>query len=241
MDQGTHKHRWFRTLSRVFAIGDIHGCYTALQALLQDVPLTPQDRLITLGDYVDRGPDSRKVVEWLIGETRAGLCIPLRGNHEIMMLDALRGQMPMQHWLQFGGLDVLKSYAPEDRAGTPDDIPIEHLRFLDQELLPFYETDTHIFVHACLDPQLPLPKQNPGMLYWERFDMLLPHHSGKIVVCGHTSQKSGVPNDKGFGICIDTWVYGRGWLTCLEVATGQFWQANQNGESRTGWLAAPVT
>jgi serine/threonine protein phosphatase 1 len=56
------------------------------------------------------------------------------------------------------------------------------------------------------------------------------------MVCGHTAQKSGEPLNLGWAVCIDTWVYGRGWLSCLEPATGRVWQANQRGEHRTGWL-----
>ncbi|HWL11062.1 MAG TPA: metallophosphoesterase family protein [Planctomicrobium sp.] len=228
-------------MSRVFAIGDIHGCYTALQTLLKAVPLTPQDQIITLGDYVDRGPDSRRVVEWVMEQTELGRCLPLRGNHEVMMLEALQGRMPMEHWLQFGGRDALKSYSSDGRTLDPDQIPIEHLRFLDQKLLPYAETETHLFVHGCLDATLPLSAQYPATLYWERFEKIEPYPSRKAVVCGHTAQKNGIPNNRGFAVCIDTWVYGKGWLTGLDVATGQYWQANQQGDSRTGWLAAPTT
>ncbi|SFI80531.1 metallophosphoesterase family protein [Planctomicrobium piriforme] len=226
---------------RLFAIGDLHGCYTALQTLIETVPITPQDLIITLGDYVDRGPDSRHVVQWIMDRSARAECIPLRGNHEIMLLDALKGRIPMQHWLQFGGDTVLKSYAPPGRAGMPEDIPVQHLRFLDRELLPFYETKTHIFAHACPDDQVSMRQQTDDALYWARFDNIQPHVSGKTVICGHTAQKSGVPLNRGFAVCIDTWVYGKGWLTCLEPATGQYWQANQQGESRSGELEEPVT
>ena len=70
------------------------------------------------------------------------------------------------------------------------------------------------------------------MLYWERFDDPAPHESGKFMVCGHTSQKSGLPARNGNAICIDTWACGGGWLTCLNVETGELWQANEAGETR---------
>ncbi|HEY9796072.1 MAG TPA: hypothetical protein V6D30_10555, partial [Leptolyngbyaceae cyanobacterium] len=63
-----------------------------------------------------------------------------------------------------------------------------------------------------------------------------PHCSGKIMVCGHSSQKSGVPLNVGHAICIDTWVYGKGWLTCLDVTSGRVWQANQAGQQREAWI-----
>ncbi|WP_437229940.1 metallophosphoesterase family protein [Planctomicrobium sp. SH661] len=218
----------------LYAIGDIHGCWTALQTLLDFVPVRPDDLVITLGDYVDRGPDSKAVVQWVMDASAAGECLPLRGNHEIMLLDALAGRMSLPTWLRFGGQEALDSYAPGDQPGQPEDVPIEHLRFLERELLPYYETRTHIFVHATASPHLPLAQQSEESLYWDRFDTLKPHQSGKIVICGHTAQKSGLPVNVGYGICLDTWAYGEGWLTCMNVDTGEYWQANQAGKTRTG-------
>jgi serine/threonine protein phosphatase 1 len=74
------------------------------------------------------------------------------------------------------------------------------------------------------------------MLYWESFDNPPPHASGKIMICGHTSQKSGRPRGLGHAVCIDTWAYGQGWLTCLDVGSGKYWQADQQGETRWDWL-----
>lgn len=222
---------------RLLAIGDIHGCYRALTTLAEAVPFREDDRLVTLGDYVDRGPESRQVIEWVMDQTRAGRCVPLRGNHEVMMLAALRGQMPLKHWLGFGGREALDSYASvPGRRGTPKDVPLEHQDFLLHELRPFYETEAHMFVHAGLAADVSLALQSDQDLYWSRFEWIGPHVSGKTVICGHTAQKSGLPGNAGHAVCIDTWVYGKGWLTCLDVATGQYWQANQQGTTRTGRL-----
>jgi serine/threonine protein phosphatase 1 len=221
---------------RLLAIGDIHGCYDALRTLVDFVPISADDMVVTLGDYVDRGPDSKQVIEWVMERTGRGQCIPLRGNHEVMMLDALRGQIPMQHWLQFGGDMAIHSYAHAQGRGRVEDIPIEHLRFLDRELLPCYETAQQIFVHATLAAQRDPADQPPLNLYWERFENMEPHKSGKTVICGHTAQKDGKPKNVGYAICIDTWVYGKGWLTCLDVATGEYWQSNQRRETRRGRL-----
>lgn len=226
-----------RSTMRLYAVGDIHGCYRALTTLAESVPIQASDLIITLGDYVDRGPDSKQVVEWVMTRAQRGECIPLRGNHEIMMLGALKGELPMRQWLQFGGQEVIESYARDGGRGVIEDIPIEHLRFLDRGLLPYYETESHIFVHATLAPHLPLARQPDHSLYWERFDNMAPHMSGKTVICGHTAQKSGVPLNVGYAICIDTWVYGDGWITCLDVESGQYWQANQAGQTRSDWLA----
>jgi serine/threonine protein phosphatase 1 len=74
------------------------------------------------------------------------------------------------------------------------------------------------------------------MLYWEHFRNPPAHVSGKVMVCGHTPQKSGRPRSIGHAICIDTWVYGKGWLTCLDVESGKYRQANERGETRSDWL-----
>lgn len=219
----------------LYALSDLHGCWTALETLLKRSPIQDDDLIIALGDYIDRGPDSRQVLEWIIERTARGACLPLRGNHEVMLVEALRGTAAMKAWLQFGGQEALDSYAHHGR-GRPEDFPAEHLRFLEEQLLPGYETETHLFVHATLEPHLPLNQQPDDALYWNRFETLQPHDSGKIIICGHTAQKSGVPASKGYGICLDTWVYGRGWLTCMNVLTGEYWQASQAGEFRQGTI-----
>jgi serine/threonine protein phosphatase 1 len=192
--------------------------------------------LVTLGDHVDRGPDSRAVVDWLIERWRLGTLIPLRGNHELIMLEARMSDGLRNSWLSFGGDETLASYAMPGTAGSLDDVPEEHWDFFERSCRDYYETDTHFFVHANADPNLPLDRQSQQMLFWEKFNDPLPHASGKIMVCGHTAQKSGMPKNLGHAVCIDTWVYGDGWLTCLDVASGQFWQANERRESRRGRL-----
>jgi serine/threonine protein phosphatase 1 len=220
----------------LLAIGDIHGCFTALETLAAAVPFSADDLLVTLGDYVDRGPDSRAVVDWLIERWRLGTLIPLRGNHELMMQEARVFKGLWNTWLSFGGDATLASYAPPGRDGRFDDVPEEHWEFFERSCRDYYETETHFFVHANADPQLPLDKQSAPTLFWEKFYDPPPHVSGKIMVCGHTAQKSGLPKNLGHAVCIDTWVYGDGWLTCLDIATGRFWQANQKRESRRGNL-----
>ncbi len=224
-----------------FAIGDIHGCWDALETLLEQAPISQDDQLITLGDYIDRGPDSARVLQWVIDEYELGRCVPLRGNHEVMMLASLEGQMNSVHWLTCGGQQTLESYRPSEQKREPNfqDVPTDHILFMKHQLKPYFETDTHLFVHASVYHGSSLEEQNEHTLYWDRFDYIGPHISGKIVVCGHTSQKSGQPANRGHAICLDTWVYGRGWLTCLELETGQYWQANQEKQFRTDWLEQP--
>lgn len=221
-----------------YAIGDIHGCWTALETLLEQVPIDGEDTLITLGDYIDRGPDSASVIDWLIDLSQQGRCIPLKGNHEVMLLAALDGSMEAEHWLACGGEETLESYLPKKLKRKPQltDIPGEHQLFMQHHLSPYHETESHIFVHAGLFHGYPLEDQDEYTLYWDRFYDIAPHESGKVVVCGHTAQKSGRPANNGHAVCIDTWVYGKGWLTCLEVESGRYWQANQKGKHRSDWL-----
>jgi len=224
---------------RLLVIGDIHGCFRALLNLVQFANITENDTLITLGDYVDRGPDSKSVVEWVMQRSRAGNCIPLRGNHEIMMLAALQGEMPLPQWLQYGGEQALKSYSIDGMAGSPDDVSQEHVQFLTHELIDYHETKTHLFSHAGFLANVPSHQQSNHDLFWERFDLVAPHMSGKTIICGHTAQTTGTPANKGYAICVDTWIYGRGWLTCLDVHSGDYWQADQQGHRRMDRLGPP--
>ena len=114
-------------MARHLAIGDIHGCITALQSLKDFVGFRSDDVIVTLGDYVDRGPDSRAVVDFLIelGETHNH--VALRGNHEIMMLDSREVNSWYESWVGYGGAETLLSYAsPEGGTGSFADIPAAH-------------------------------------------------------------------------------------------------------------------
>jgi serine/threonine protein phosphatase 1 len=223
---------------RTLAIGDIHGCSQALRALLDAVKPGPDDWVITLGDYVDRGPDSYGVVEQLLALHRTGRLIALRGNHEEMMLQARNGRDDLKFWLSCGGKEAMASYSPLGDAGKLGDVPDEHWHFLERVCIDWHETDTHIFVHANAYPDVPMNEQPGSMLRWEAIgrENSAPHYSGKVLVCGHTQQRSGLPLNLGHAVCIDTWAYGNGWLTCLDTATGRIWQANQAGRVRMLWL-----
>lgn len=225
------------TEGRIIAIGDVHGCSAALAALVRAIAPTPLDTLVFLGDYIDRGPDSRGVVEQVIG--LAGRCsvVPLLGNHEEMLLAALEGHSELRYWLKFGGTEALASYGyragPEVRpADLRALIPAEHLRFL-KGCRDYFETVRHVFVHAYYEPDRPLHEQSWGGLRWASLPITpKPHCSGKVAVVGHTPQRSSELLDLGFLKCIDTLCHGGGWLTALEVCTGKVWQANMAGEMR---------
>jgi len=220
-------------MPRLLAIGDIHGCSKALDTLLQFVRPAPEDQIVTLGDYIDRGPDSRGVLDRLIALRATGRLIALRGNHELMMIGAATSFSAQEFWLAVGGREALASYGP----GGLQDIPDEHWRFVEKHCVDWHETDRHFFVHANAMPDLPLSEQPSEILHWDIVSPRTPpHESGKIMICGHTEQLGGWPLALPHLICIDTWCYGGGWLTCLDVGSGRIWQANQNGETRMGYI-----
>jgi serine/threonine protein phosphatase 1 len=216
---------------RLFAIGDIHGCSTALARLGSELQYRPDDVVITLGDYVDRGPDSRGVIEYLLALPERCQLIALRGNHEVMMLESRTNRAMLAGWVGCGGEATLASYG----CRSFDAIPANHWRFL-EATRTYHETERDFFVHANAYPDFDLADQPDYMRYWEHLSYPAPHQSGRRMICGHTSQKSGHPLDLGHTVCIDTFAHGGGWLTCLEVRTGIYWQANQKGQLRTGAL-----
>lgn len=213
-------------MQRIFAIGDIHGCYEPFDLLLKTINLKPDDILVTLGDYIDRGPDSRMVIERLIELSKTHNIQCLRGNHEQMMMDAREGGEPYYEWVEVGGRSTIKSY------GGIDKVPALHWDFMEKQCIDCWECDTHFFVHGNVYPELALADQPLHELYWGRFYNVGAHVSGKIMVCGHTSQKNGRVRNLGYAVCIDTYVYGGQWLSCLNIGSGEIYQADIDGESR---------
>ncbi|WP_254507144.1 metallophosphoesterase [Anatilimnocola floriformis] len=218
--------------ARTLAIGDIHGCHVAFQTLLALVKPTAEDTLIILGDVVDRGLDTKACIEEILRLQDECLVISIMGNHEEMMRDSIQKSFMMEMWLQFGGDAVLQSYG-----GGIDKIPPAHLKWL-SHLRPFYETPKEIFVHAKLDPWLPLGQQGDYDLRWKKLEGNEPAHmSGKRSVCGHTPQKDGYPLSFDGWVCLDTNCCRGGWLTCLDVTTDHVWQTNEAAQFREFELA----
>jgi serine/threonine protein phosphatase 1 len=215
-------------MARHLAIGDIHGCITSLSTLVEFVDPRPDDTIVTLGDYVDRGPDPAAVVEYILALSQSQTVVSLRGNHEIMMLDSRDKKSWFQPWMGYGGEATLQSYG-----GSFEGVPDEHFDFLQNGLVSYHECDSHFFVHAFAEADIPLDEQTDATLYWRKYKNPQPHCSGKIMVCGHTAQRNGLPLNDGHSVCIDTWAHGEGWLTCLDVDSGTFWQANEQGETRS--------
>ena len=215
---------------RIIAISDIHGCLAALETVLAAIAPRPEDTLVTLGDYADRGPDVRGVLETLIALGNQTRLVPLLGNHDETMLNVCRGRTDLlADWLLFGGDATLASYDTY----LPAKVWETHLQFLARCPLAF-ETERHFFVHANYRADLPLAKLPREVLLWESLKRYVPgpHVSGKTAIVGHTAQKSGEILDLGHLKCIDTWCYGDGWLTALDVESGQLWQASKNGGLR---------
>lgn len=211
---------------RTIAIGDIHGCHLALETLLRLIEPRPDDTLVTLGDYVDRGPQSRAVIESLLELERSGRLVPLRGNHEQMMLAARDNSLEAAFWIRFGGRETLASYG-----GRINLIPEEHFAFLER-CRSGHETDTHLFLHANYDPALSLDDQPEVLRYWTHlhpFELPPPHRSGKTVVVGHTPQQGNEVLDGGHVVCIDTCCFGAGCLTALDVDARVIWQVDKQG------------
>ena len=209
---------------RLIAVGDIHGCSKALSALIEAIQPTPLDTLVFLGDYIDRGPDSRGVIEQVIALGEHCTVVPLLGNHEEMMLAVLEGKSDAGFWSRNFGKETLDSYG-----GDLKNIPPEHVQFL-KGCRNYYETVSHMFVHAYYEPHLRLHQQCWAGLRWASLPPNpKPHCSGKVVIVGHTAQTSGEILDLGFVKCIDTFCHGGGWLTALDVRSGRVWQADEKG------------
>lgn len=211
------------------AIGDIHGCRRALESLLGLIQPATDQSIITLGDYIDRGPDSKGVINLLIEFGQSHELITLKGNHELLLEYALLGKPDYHFWISemVGGDATLASYG-----GNLKNIPQSHLDFyLNAEL--YYETAEHIFVHGGVNPTLAMHEQNAYELLTKRFYNVQAHCSDKTIICGHTRQISGLPLSLGHSICIDTNACGGGWLTAYDPNTSQCWQANEAGDTRT--------
>jgi serine/threonine protein phosphatase 1 len=207
---------------RLFAIGDIHGCARELETLLRGLPLVPGDTVAFVGDYLDRGPDSRPVVDLLL-ELRAqvGLrSVFLRGNHEDMCLGFLgrRGHHG-DVWIANGGAATLRSYGLDARLPEVEiaaAFPPAHLGFLDALGVSF-AWEGYLLVHAGIHPGRAWSEQREDDLLWIREEFLHHRHGlSQTVVFGHTPHR-GVLVDLPYKIGIDTGcVYG-GALSALEL------------------------
>ncbi len=205
------------TSGRLLAVGDIHGCLPQLKLLFQQVRPTPADQVVFLGDYIDRGTDSRGVLDYLLDfGRRFPRSVFLKGNHEEMFLEFVGGRNQLLYVLN-GGQATLENYQQQDKLH----IPKSHLDFL-ESLHIWYETERFIFVHAGLRPGIPLAAQQEKDMIWIREEFLHSDYDwGKTIVYGHTPRLDVLlsPNR----IAVDTGaVYGRT-LSCCDVEAGKVW------------------
>jgi serine/threonine protein phosphatase 1 len=224
------------TPSIVYAIGDVHGCFAQLQSLLKVITddaaaIQGPKLIVTLGDYVDRGPQSAAVLDWICSPPPPTFQrISLAGNHEAMMLDFLDDPRTDSPWLRYGGIETLRSYGVDTDAflkGSRRDrtmrmaaaIPAEHVQTLLN--LPAIVTMAEaVFVHAGIRPGIALEQQREEDLLWIREPFLgNPGADGPLVVHGHTPGT--VPVQVGRRICVDTGAFATGVLTALRLHGNQ--------------------
>jgi serine/threonine protein phosphatase 1 len=218
---------------RVYAIGDIHGRADLLEALLLqidvDCTLHPSRRpiVVFLGDYIDRGPASREVLDLLLGCARTNEAIFLRGNHDTFVHRFLSEPAVLDEWRLCGGLETLVSYGLKPSI-NPDGVeqarlakelaksmPKRHLEFLETLSLSFNCGD-FLFVHAGIRPGVPIRKQMEEDLLWIREEFLCCEQQfEKFVVHGHTPVRT--PDVRSNRINIDTGAFATGRLTCIAI------------------------
>ncbi len=212
-------------MEKIFAIGDIHGCLSLLQDLMTRLPVDPEkDRIVFMGDYIDRGPAPKGVVDFILALRQTHRVVCLIGNHERLLLDFYDHGINRDTWLANGGIQTIDAYGLiETPKGRRIDIPQEHLIFF-RSLLPYYETEEYIFVHAGLKPGVPIAEQTLNDMIWIRDDFIASDYNfGKRVIFGHTPQH-GEPYIDPYKIGIDTAAVYRGKLTCLELPAIKFYQ-----------------
>jgi len=232
---------------RLYVVGDVHGRDDLLADLMRDIERDgrtfpdKQKILVFLGDYIDRGLQSRQVLDRLTGPMPQGFeVVFLKGNHELAMKQFLEDPQFGRTWKYYGGLETLHSYGVTELALSDDPreferardrlhhvLPTAHKQFLDTLLLSA-EFGDYFFAHAGVRPGISLKRQIEEDLLWIREDFLQSRASfGKVVVHGHTPSEGVVFRDNRIGI--DTGAYMTGVLTCL-VLDGADRQLLQTGE-----------
>lgn len=226
---------------RLIAIGDIHGETGKLGRLLVAVSPTSTDQLVFLGDYIDRGEQSREVIDQLLQiRNKYPHSVFLRGNHEQMLLDLLvevgvrsvprlydvsdsfRNRVsdsPLDQYLGNGGDATLRSYQIQNLSAG---LPADHLAFIESTRL-WWSYQNFIFVHAGLTPDVPMENQDPGILLWSRKSPA--GKNGQIHVVGHRVMADGQPCFEPGRYSLDTGATLGQALTACDVLTKQYWQS----------------
>lgn len=218
-------------VGRVYVVGDIHGCKDELRVILEYVQkherLSASDMFVFLGDYVDRGADSKDVIQLLIDFKAAhSNTIFLRGNHEAMLSDFLLGGTSLGFsFLRNGGIETISSYGVKLSDVLPESLavamPSEHIKFFNELESLVYIGDEFICVHAGLNPRQSLESQSDSELCWIRDEFISsPHSFGRVIVFGHTPWRD-IMLDLPYKIGIDTGLVFGNKLTCLELRSGK--------------------
>jgi serine/threonine protein phosphatase 1 len=203
-----------------YAIGDVHGCYDLLVRLLDDIHRDAERRgraarMVFLGDYIDRGADSKRVLAALMsGPQRPGdQWICLTGNHEELMLQAATSESSAEHWMRQGGGETVASFGGE--------IPVD-ARAWCAALPAMFDDGERLFVHAGVRPGVPVADQQRRDLLWIRDEFLLSTvDHGRLVVHGHTPDLTG-PTIRPNRINLDTGAYLTGVLTAVVFTSGMY-------------------
>jgi serine/threonine protein phosphatase 1 len=214
-------------MGKIFAIGDVHGCISHLGRLMGQLDIDAEkDTLVFVGDYIDRGPDPKGVIDAILDirkNIRSVVC--LLGNHEDMFLNYCLDRRDEDLYMSNGGMRTLASYG-FSREGTEELILPESHREFFASLRTCYETKDYIFVHAGLRPGIPLRQQDREDLLWIRFEFInSPYDFGKTVIYGHTPVSLNKPLIDKNKIDIDTGAVYGGKLTCIELPEMKIYQA----------------
>ncbi|HYJ44352.1 MAG: metallophosphoesterase family protein [Tardiphaga sp.] len=190
---------------RTYALSDIHGCLDKLVALVERCRVNGghSAKFVFLGDYIDRGPDSRGVLEFVIDLQRRmpSQVVCLCGNHEDLALNAIDDASQIDQWVVHNGGDkALRSYG----ATHPSEVPADHVAWL-RALVTHHDDGRRFFVHAGINPARPLDRQNRHDLLWMREPFLSdPRDYGRFIVHGHTPIKGGQPDLRVNRVNVDT-------------------------------------
>jgi len=217
------------SLARIFAIGDVHGCADKLNTLLERLPLDRErDTLVFLGDLIDRGPNSKEVIETVCRLRQEGVAVVgLLGNHEYLLREyQKRGDTALLPYIRANGIEAtLASYGAATQRGLADlsFMPPAHQEFM-ASLLPYWETEAFIFVHAGIMPGIPLAEHDLPTLCEKRGEFLTTEiQVGKRVVFGHTPFATPLLTPTKIGIDTGA-VYGN-LLTAVELPAVRFYHA----------------
>jgi len=217
--------------ARVLCCSDVHGHHSCLERGLYEAGWTPgQDGLVLLGDYIDRGPHSRRTVELVRRLAENPNVVVLQGNHEDMLFNYMHGCLPPERFFANGGMDTLRSYEGAREQLSAD---AEWLHSL-----PLYlEMDEVVLVHAGLRPGIPLGEQTQEDLLWIRDEFINHYDEGKTVVFGHTPTRLITGKDEVFWgtrkVGIDTGLTYGGVLSLLELPTFRTYQVARDPEGGT--------